>query len=80
MRNFHIEQLIFLSLFSILSLNIFMNKKNSEINIQKYVTFQLLSIILLDATLISLFSPFYAVLVSILIFPAYLLTRKLYFT
>jgi len=79
-RNFHIEQLIFLSLFSILSLNVFTNKKNSEINIQKYVTFQLLSIILLDATLISLFSPFYAVLVSILIFPAYVLTRKLYFT
>ena len=58
--------------------NLWSNKDKPAMG--KYVTFQLLSIILLDATLISLFSPFYAVLVSILIFPAYLLTRKLYFT
>jgi len=78
MKNFQFEQLIFLSLFSLLSLNPFKNKENE---IQKQVTFQLLSIILLDATLISLFSSFYnAILVSILIIPAYLITRKLYLT
>ena len=74
---FQFEQLLFLSLFSLLSLNPFQNKEN---NTQKQVTFQLLSIKLLDATLVSLFSVFYAVLVSLLIVPAYLITRKLYLT
>jgi len=80
-KNFQIEQLIFLSLFSLLSLNLFTKKKNSETKIQKQITFQLLSIILLDATLISIFSSFYyAISVSLLIIPAYLITRKLYLT
>lgn len=76
-KYFQFEQLLFVSLFSMLALKPFKNKKNE---IQKQVTFQLLSIILLDATLVSLFSVFYAVLVSLLIIPAYLITRKLYFT
>jgi len=80
-KNFQIEQLIFLSLFSLLSLNPFNNKKNSETKIQKQVTFQLLSIILLDATIITLFSSFYyGILVSSLVIPAYLITKKLYLT
>jgi len=80
-RNFQIEQLIFLSLFSLLSLNPFNNKKNSETKIQKQVTFQLLSIILLDATIITLFSSFYyGILVTLLVIPAYLITKKLYLT
>jgi len=80
-KNFQIEQLIFLSLFSLLSLNPFNNQKNSETKIQKQVTFQLLSIILLDATIITLFSPFYyGILISLLVVPAYLITKKLYLT
>jgi len=80
-KNFQIEQLIFLSLFSLLSLNPFNNKKNSETKIQRQVTFQLLSIILLDATIITLFSSFYhGILVSLLVIPAYLITKKLYLT
>jgi len=80
MKNFHFEQLIFLFLFSLLSLNPF-NNKNTRNKLQKQVTFQLLSIILLDAIIISIFSSFYnAVLVSLLIIPAYLITRKLYLT
>ena len=81
MKNFQIEQLIFLSLFSLLSLNPFNNKQNSKTKIQKQVTFQLLSIILLDATIITLFSSFYyGILVTLLIIPAYLITKKLYLT
>jgi len=76
-KNSQFESLIFLFLFSLLSLNPFNNKHK----IQKQVTFQLLSIILLDAALVSIFSSFYnAVLVSLLIIPAYLITRKLYLT
>ena len=80
-KNFQIEQLIFLSLFSLLSLNPFNNKQNSKTKIQKQVTFQLLSIILLDATIITLFSSFYyGILVTLLVIPAYLITKKLYLT
>ena len=80
-KNFQIEQLIFLFLFSLLSLNPFNNKQNSKTKIQKQVTFQLLSIILLDATIITLFSSFYyGILVTLLIIPAYLITKKLYLT
>jgi 4-hydroxybenzoate polyprenyltransferase len=73
--------LFWLSLFSLLSLNLKMKNKNFNQDIQKKITLQLLSIILLDATLVSIFSSFYhALVVSLLIIPAYVITRKLYLT
>lgn len=76
-KNFQIESLFFITLFSLFSLNPLI-KKNQ---IQKQITFQLLSIILLDATLISIFSSFtYAIIVSLLIIPSYFITKKLYLT
>lgn len=80
-NNFQFIPLMFLSLFSILSLNLFYKNNSQKSNIQKYITFQLLSIILLDATLISIISSYYfAILVSLLLIPSYVITRKLYLT
>ncbi|RMW36940.1 MAG: hypothetical protein EA442_05820 [Candidatus Nitrosopelagicus sp.] len=80
-NNFQFVSLMFLSLFSILSLNLFYKNHSQKSNVQKYVTFQLLSIILLDATLISIISSYYfAILVSLLLIPSYVITRKLYLT
>lgn len=76
MNNFQVTSLIFLGLFSAISLYAFFEKR-----IQNQITFQLLSIILLDAALISIFASFYAsILVSLLIIPAYFITKKLYLT
>ena len=76
LNDFHAESLIFLSLFLILISYTLFEKK-----IQSVITFQLLSIILLDAALISIFSSFYvSILISSLIVPAYLITKKLYIT
>lgn len=73
--------LFWLSLFSLLSLNLNIKNKNFNQNVQNKITLQLLSIILLDATLVSIFSSFYyAFVVSLLIIPAYVITRKLYLT
>jgi len=75
-NNFQVASLIFLGLFSSISLYAFFEKK-----IQNQITIQLLSIILLDAVLISTFISFYAsILVSLLIIPAYFITKKLYLT
>jgi len=75
-NNFQVESLIFVGLFSAISLYSFYEKK-----IQNQITFQLLSIILLDAILISIFTSIYAsILVSLLIIPAYFITKKLYLT
>ena len=75
-NNFQIESLIFLGLFSIMQLYALFEKK-----IQNQITLQLLSIILLDAILISILVSFYAsILVSLLIIPAYFIAKKLYFT
>ena len=75
-NNFHIESLIFLGLFLTMQLCALFEKK-----IQNQITFQLLSIILLDATLISILASFYAsILVSLLIIPAYFIAKKLYLT
>ena len=76
MNDFQIESLIFLILFSAISLGSFFIKK-----IQKQITFQLISIILLDSILISIFSSFFvAIAVSLLIIPAYYISKKLYLT
>ena len=75
-NNFHVTSLIFLGLFSAISLYAFFEKR-----IRNQITFQLLSIILLDAAIISLFTSFYtSILVSLLIIPAYFITKKLYLT
>ena len=63
-------------LFSTMQLYVLFEKK-----IQNQITFQLLSIILLDATLISILSSFYAsILISLLIIPAYFIAKKFYLT
>ena len=80
-NNFQFVSLMFLSLFSILSLNLFYKNYSQKSNIQKYITFQLLSIILLDATLVSIISSYYfAILISLLLIPSYVIIRKLYLT
>ena len=75
-NNFQIESLIFLGLFSVMQLYVLFKKK-----IQNQITFQLLSIILLDATLVSILASIYAsILVSLLFIPAYFIAKKLYLT
>jgi len=75
-NNFQIESLIFLGLFSTMQLCVLFEKK-----IKNQITFQLLSIILLDATLISIFASFYtSILVSLLIIPAYFIVKKFHLT
>ncbi len=75
-NDFQIESLIFLGSFLGISIYAFFEKR-----IQNQITFQLLSIILLDAVLISIFASFYiSILVSLLIIPAYFITKKLYLT
>ncbi|MGY5151459.1 MAG: UbiA family prenyltransferase [Candidatus Nitrosopumilus sp. bin_6a] len=75
-NNFQITSLIFLGLFSAISLYVSYEKR-----VQKQITFQLLSIILLDATIISTFTSFHTpILISLLIIPAYFITKKLYLT
>ena len=75
-NNFQFESLLFLGLFSFLSVYSLFFKK-----IQNQITFQLLLIILLDSILISFFVPLqFSILVSLLILPAYVLSKKLYLT
>ena len=75
-NNFQFESLLFLGLFSFLSAYSLFLKK-----IQNQITVQLLSIILLDSILISFFVPLqYSILVSLLILPAYVISKKLYLT
>ena len=74
--NFQFESLLFLGLFSFLSVYSLFFKK-----IQNQITVQLLSIILLDSILISFFVPLqFSILVSLLILPAYVISKKLYLT
>ena len=75
-NNFQFESLLFLGLFSFLSgYSLFFKK------IQNQITFQLLLIILLDSILISFFVPLqFSILVSLLILPAYVISKKLYLT
>ena len=74
--NFQFESLLFLGLFSFLSVYSLFFKK-----IQNQITFQLLLIILLDSILISFFVPLqFSILVSLLILPAYIISKKLYLT
>ena len=74
--NFQFESLLFLGLFSFLSVYSLFFKK-----IQNQITFQLLLIILLDSILISFFVPLqFSILVSLLILPAYVISKKLYLT
>jgi len=75
-NNFQIGSLVFLGLFSIMQLHALLEKK-----IQNQITLQLLSIILLDATLVSILASFYAsILISLLFIPAYFIAKKLYLT
>ena len=75
-NDFQFESLLFLGLFSFLSVYSLFFKK-----IQNQITFQLLLIILLDSILISFFVPLqFSILVSLLILPAYLISKKLYLT
>jgi len=75
-NNFQFESLLFLGLFSFLSVYSLFFKK-----IQNQITVQLLSIILLDSILISFFVPLeFSILVSLLILPAYVVSKKLYLT
>lgn len=75
-NNFQFESLLFLGLFSFLSVYSLFFKK-----IQNQITVQLLSIILLDSILISFFVPLeLSILVSLLILPAYVISKKLYLT
>ena len=75
-NNFQFESLLFLGLFSFLSLYSLFFKK-----IQNQITFQLLLIILLDSILISFFVPLqFSIFVSLLILPAYTISKKLYLT
>ena len=75
-NNFQFESLLFLGLFSFLSVYSLFFKK-----IQNQITVQLLSIILLDSILISFFVPLeFSILVSLLILPAYVISKKLYVT
>ncbi|MDH3610804.1 MAG: UbiA family prenyltransferase [Nitrosopumilus sp.] len=56
-------------------------KDKTNTNIQKKVTFQLLSIIILDATLLSIYSELiFAIITLILFVPAYFITRRMYLT
>ena len=74
--NFQFESLLFLGVFSFLSVYSLFFKK-----IQNQITFQLLLIILLDSILISFFVPLqFSILVSLLILPAYVISKKLYLT
>ena len=75
-NNFQFESLLFLGLFSFLSVYSLFFKK-----IQNQITFQLLLIISLDSILISFFVPLqFSILVSLLILPAYVISKKLYVT
>ncbi|ARS63798.1 Digeranylgeranylglyceryl phosphate synthase [Candidatus Nitrosomarinus catalina] len=75
-NNFQFESLLFLGLFSSLSLYSLFFKK-----IQNQITFQLLLIILLDSIIISFFVPLqFPIFVSLLILPAYAISKKLYLT
>jgi heme O synthase-like polyprenyltransferase len=75
-NNFQFESLLFLGLFSFLSVYSLFFKK-----IQNQITVQLLSIILLDSILISFFVPLeFSILVSLLILPAFVISKKLYVT
>ena len=75
-NNFQFESLLFLGLFSSLSVYSLFFKK-----IQNQITFQLLLIILLDSILISFFVPLqFSIFVSLLILPAYAISKKLYLT
>lgn len=75
-NNFELDSLIFLILFSFLSVYSLFLKK-----IQNQITFQLLLIILLDSVLISFFvPPAFTILVLLMIIPGYIISKKLYIT
>ena len=80
--NFEIISFVFFSLFLVsVFLPYLSNKNKGKNHIQKKVTFQLLAIILLDATLISIVSdPTVAIITASLYIPSYLITRKMYLT
>ncbi len=76
------EHLIFLGLFIVaVFLPTFIYKEKTITSIQKKVTFQLLALVILDATLLSAFSEIsYAILCLSLYIPAYAIAHKMYLT
>ena len=77
-QNYSEVSIIFLGIFSIL---ILFSWKYYKTNTSKVVTIQILGIILLDAIIVSLTNEFvYGVVLSSLIIPAYIITKKLYIT
>jgi len=82
LKEFNYISITLLGLFIIsIFIPYFLNKENTSNAIQKRVTFQLLAIILLDATLVSIISEIVVTLIIILLYiPAYLITKKMYFT
>ena len=77
-QNYGWISIIFLGIFSIL---ILFSWKYYKTNTSKVVTIQILGIILLDAIIVSLTNEFvYGIILSSLIIPAYIITKKLYIT
>lgn len=82
LQNYNHSFIVFLFLFVVVTIyaSVKFSQKNNK-SIQNKITYQLLSIILLDAVLIAAFSDLvYASVVAILFIPAYLLTKRIYVT
>jgi len=75
-------QFLFLGIFALtIFVPFLIFKNNNQTNVQRKITFQLLSIIILDATLVGIFSSImYSFIILSLFVPAYLLSRRLYLT
>ena len=81
-NEFNSYSILFLGLFFIsIFIPYLRNRENTPQAVQKIITFQLLAIILLDATLTSIVSDVLVSFAIVLLYlPAYLLTKKIYFT
>ena len=81
-NEFNSYSILFLGLFFIsIFIPYLRNRENTPQAVQKIITFQLLAIILLDATLTSIVSDvLVSFAIALLYLPAYLLTKKIYFT
>lgn len=81
-QNERYDYLIFFAMFiGLLLFSALKFNQKTSISIQNKITYQLLSIIFLDATLIAVFSnTLQATLVAALFIPAYLLVKKIYLT
>ena len=73
---------VFIGIFiSSIFVPLYFYKEKTKANIQRKVTFQLLSIIILDAALLSIYSELIFAIVTLILFvPAYFITQKMYLT